>query len=253
MSPSPARRRAAAPPAAPAAPAVTSREAILGVLARIVEPLQRSIPGTAEVVLHDLSKLPDSIVAVAGSVTGRAIGSPATDKLLAEAASGQLRTDVGYETRMPGGRELRSTTIVVPDADGRPLAALCINCDVTMWRAVHEIAAGMLPSAPIAVRPDEDTAGEESGEAFVHDIDELAGRLLRQALAAVDAPVPLMQKRHKLAVVEDLKGRGFFMLKESVETAAAALGVTRFTIYNYLNEIDQARGPAPAGSEPSAD
>ncbi|GAB96287.1 putative transcriptional regulator YheO [Kineosphaera limosa] len=47
-----------------------------------------------------------------------------------------------------------------------------------------------------------------------------------------------MQKRHKLAVVGDLKERGFFMLKESVETAASALAVTRFTIYNYLNEID---------------
>lgn len=220
--------------------APSDREMILRMLTLLVEPLQRSIPGSAEVVLHDLSRIPDSIVAVAGSVTGRAIGSPATDKLLAEAASGQMRTDVGYETRMPGGRELRSTTIVVPDADGTPVAALCINCDVTMWRAVHEIAANMLPEAPIAVRPDDEPAAPgQTGETFAHDIDELAGQLLRQALAASDAPVHLMQKRHKLAVVEDLKGRGFFMLKESVETAAAALGVTRFTIYNYLNEIDQ--------------
>jgi len=49
--------------------------------------------------------------------------------------------------------------------------------------------------------------------------------------------VDLMQKRHKIAVVNDLKDRGFFMLKESVEMAAAALQVTRFTIYNYLNEL----------------
>ena len=46
-----------------------------------------------------------------------------------------------------------------------------------------------------------------------------------------------MQKRHKIAVVNDLKDRGFFMLKESVEMAAQALQVTRFTIYNYLNEL----------------
>jgi len=45
------------------------------------------------------------------------------------------------------------------------------------------------------------------------------------------------QKRHKIAVVNDLKDRGFFMLKESVEMAAQALQVTRFTIYNYLNEL----------------
>ena len=49
-----------------------------------------------------------------------------------------------------------------------------------------------------------------------------------------------MHKRHKLAVVADLRDRGFFLLKESVDTAAAALDVTRFTIYNYLNELEPA-------------
>jgi predicted transcriptional regulator YheO len=39
-------------------------------------------------------------------------------------------------------------------------------------------------------------------------------------------------------VVNDLKDRGFFMLKESVGMAAQALQVTRFTVYNYLNELD---------------
>jgi len=39
-------------------------------------------------------------------------------------------------------------------------------------------------------------------------------------------------------VVNDLKDRGFFMLKESVGMAAQALQVTRFTVYNYLNELE---------------
>lgn len=38
--------------------------------------------------------------------------------------------------------------------------------------------------------------------------------------------------------MSDLKRRGFFMLRDSIEDAASALGVTRFTIYNYLNELD---------------
>ena len=46
-----------------------------------------------------------------------------------------------------------------------------------------------------------------------------------------------MQKKHKIAVVHLLKERGFFMLKESVGMAAQALQVTRFTVYNYLNEL----------------
>ena len=47
-----------------------------------------------------------------------------------------------------------------------------------------------------------------------------------------------MRKEHKVEVVAELDRRGFFLIKQAAETAAAALGVTRFTIYNYLNEVN---------------
>ncbi|MGX9899123.1 helix-turn-helix domain-containing protein [Arthrobacter sp. SA17] len=46
-----------------------------------------------------------------------------------------------------------------------------------------------------------------------------------------------MRKEHKVQVVAELERRGFFLVKQAAETAAIALGVTRFTIYNYLNEL----------------
>ncbi len=226
------RRRSGAPPWRPD-PDQAAR--ILAQLADLVEPLHRTIPGSNEVVLHDLAKLPNSIVAISGNVTGRGVGSPATDSLLRAVAGGAVETSVAYETRLPGGRELRSSTMIARDDAGTPVAALCINVDVTMWRAVHALATSMLPVSPIAPS----AGAEDRGEDFVNDVDELAQHLVAQAITAVDVPLDLMQKRHKMTVVEDLKDRGFFMLKESVEMAAAALGVTRFTIYNYLNEIEQ--------------
>ncbi|MGI8880727.1 MAG: helix-turn-helix domain-containing protein [Jatrophihabitans sp.] len=54
-----------------------------------------------------------------------------------------------------------------------------------------------------------------------------------------------MKKRHKMRVVAGLEARGMFMLRDAVDTIAAALKVTRYTIYNYLNEIAADRGAAP--------
>ncbi|WP_199424502.1 helix-turn-helix transcriptional regulator [Actinotalea solisilvae] len=215
-------------------PSAQEADALLTVLSGLVEPLSRTLPADTEVVLHDLRRLPNSVVAIAGDVTGRAVGSPATDLLLRKAAAGTLETSVGYETRLPDGRSLRSTTIVVRDSAGEPVAALCLNCDVMIWRAVKAIAEAMLPEDATGPGPQ---AEEAPAEKFVRDIDELAQHLLAEAIEASGAPVDLMQKKHKIAVVQDLKDRGFFMLKESVEMAAAALQVTRFTIYNYLNEL----------------
>jgi len=222
-------------------------ETVLATLATLVEPLGRTLPDNCEVVLHDLRRLPNSIVAIAGDVTGRSVGGPATDLLLRKAATGTIATTVGYETRLPDGRSLRSTTVVVRDAEGTAVAALCINSDVMIWRAVKAIAESMLPTESSPGRDaEQDTehaahtaprTEQPPEEKFFTDIDELAQHLLAEAIEACGAPVDLMHKKHKIAVVNDLKDRGFFMLKESVGMAAQALQVTRFTVYNYLNEL----------------
>lgn len=50
-------------------------------------------------------------------------------------------------------------------------------------------------------------------------------------------PVTLMKKEDKLGVVWELDKRGVFLIRGAVNTVAQALGVSRYTIYNYLEEI----------------
>ena len=256
---------------------------VFAALEQLVGPLERSLPGSAEVVLHDLAALPDSIIAIEGDITGRRPGDPATDRLLEAAAGGDLRTRIGYRTTSPTGRSLLSTTIIIRDAEDRPVAALCSNRDVTDWTIIGDAARSILGCEEL-LAPDgagRGTAGDdadgrgrrdgegttrvadgEEGEAFARDVDELAAVLLQQAVEEQDVPVSLMRKAHKVDAVRSLKRRGFFMLRDAVEMAARALGVTRFTIYNYLNEIEEingsgesasregGRGSAPAASGP---
>lgn len=46
-----------------------------------------------------------------------------------------------------------------------------------------------------------------------------------------------MKKLQKLEAVRQMQDRGIFIVKGGIEKAAAALGVTRYTIYNYLEQI----------------
>lgn len=238
----PAQPQPAAPTPSTVAPLPDEAAVILQTLSTLVEPLAAIIPGECEVVLHDLRLLPNSIVAIAGNLTGRTVGGPATDLLLRAGAQDTYSTALGYSSRHPDGRELRSSTLIFRDSEGMAVAALCVNNDTRSWQLVAELARAMLPWT----KADVAQPGADDGEEFLRDVDELAQRVLARAVAAVEVPVDLMQKRHKLAVVQDLKERGFFLLKESVETAAQALGVTRFTVYNYLNEIDQTANSHPA-------
>lgn len=224
------------------------RERLVELFRGLVEPIGRSLPMSAEIVLHDLDLLPNSIVAVHGDVTGRRVGDPATDLLLERAVSGELDTMVGYRTQLPDGRSMRSTTMIIRDGAGQPVAALCINSDMSMWHSLGRIAATMTETysdetAPPHLSPvdrADRTRNDEPLEVFARDVDELAAHLIHQAILEQGVAVDLMKKEHKLKVVRSLQGRGFFMLRDAVEMIASSLQVTRFTIYNYLNELDDA-------------
>jgi predicted transcriptional regulator YheO len=60
---------------------------------------------------------------------------------------------------------------------------------------------------------------------------------LNEVIEGYATPVTLMKKADKLAVVQELDERGVFLIRGAINGVAQALGVSRYTIYNYLDEI----------------
>ena len=59
--------------------------------------------------------------------------------------------------------------------------------------------------------------------------------LVEAAEASLGKPAAQMTRREKQQVVRFLDERGVFLIRKAVESTAERLGVTRFTIYNYLD------------------
>ncbi|KUL50976.1 MULTISPECIES: helix-turn-helix domain-containing protein [unclassified Streptomyces] len=55
-------------------------------------------------------------------------------------------------------------------------------------------------------------------------------------------PLADLDRKAKQEVVRILEARGAFSVRHGVETVAGALGVSRFTVYNYLNRENAAKG-----------
>ena len=70
------------------------------------------------------------------------------------------------------------------------------------------------------------------------------GDPLSRMIAAVEAeigqPLAQLSRVEKQRVVAKLNERGAFRLRKSVEDVADVLGVSRFTVYNYLNRPESA-------------
>ncbi|MET7996615.1 aminotransferase class V-fold PLP-dependent enzyme [Amycolatopsis sp. NPDC005232] len=189
--------------------------ALLTALIPAVDGLAAMLGPGNEVLLHDLSRLPDSIVAIAGDVTGRTAGGPMTDLLLGLVRRGTTQDLTNYRTHGPDGRAIRSSTLFLRDADGVAVGCLCVNSETS---------------------PSSDAAASRP-ETFPPDVDSLQRFLVDRAIGKAGIPVDLMKKRHKAAVVRELDEAGFFLIKDAVDHLATHLDVTRYTIYNYLNEI----------------
>jgi hypothetical protein len=80
---------------------------------------------------------------------------------------------------------------------------------------------------PAVESPDPDSTDLSDGLArLIASVeDELGGSL---------AGLPRAEKQHAVRLLEE---RGAFEMRRSAETVAEALGLTRFTVYNYLNRI----------------
>ncbi|MGH9304016.1 MAG: helix-turn-helix domain-containing protein [Acidimicrobiales bacterium] len=61
------------------------------------------------------------------------------------------------------------------------------------------------------------------------------GRLLERVAGQLGAPLSELSREQKQRAVQLLDEQGAFNVRKSVEDAAEALQVSRFTVYNYLN------------------
>lgn len=94
-----------------------------------------------------------------------------------------------------------------------------------------------------AVRPDlarpDDVVLSWEGEAVVAVRLPQLSESLDHILVALERrhgmPLSELDRRAKQSVVRSLEARGAFAVRHGVETVAGALGVSRFTVYNYLN------------------
>ena len=78
----------------------------------------------------------------------------------------------------------------------------------------------------------------EGAEVVAVRLPQLADSL-DHILAALERkrgrPLADLDRKAKQEVVRILEARGAFSVRHGVETVASALGVSRFTVYNYLN------------------
>jgi predicted transcriptional regulator YheO len=196
-------------------------------LTQVGEALVRTIGSQCEVVIHDLADLEHSIVWIRGSVSERQVGGCMTARGLSLVHTGKTADNYNYTTRTRSGKMVRSSLVFVKDKQGRPVACMEINFDTSPFVAFRRALETLAD-------PDE---AYDFQNAFIDDAPEMLETMLQDAVEFIGKPTAQMSKADRLRVVQILDEAGAFEFRKAIPTVAGYLGVTRFTIHNYINEL----------------
>lgn len=195
-------------------------------------PMVKGISGTfgsnCEVVLHDFSDLKNSIVVIEnGRVTGRDGSSLMTDHSLQQVKTGNTEKDIiNYSGKGTDGRTIKSTTMFIRDDSEKVIGCLCINFDVTELALAKRVLGGLLEF-------DDEEVKEDSTSKKINDV---LSELVQTKIDEIGKPISYLNKEEKVEIVKKLDIQGVFLIKGAIDYVADILCVSRYTIYNYLDE-----------------
>lgn len=237
----------------------------------VVDMIARTFGKDCEVVLHDLTQPRNSVVyAVNGHVTGREIGQSFDHLITHVLLSKDFKDDVSanYSFRTGDGTLIRSSTALIKNEDGVAVGAVCINldtsADIAVLRRLQELYQGFagLTEQPIETVRQKGPESEEpversskkNGEQFLEppaekskapkllgeNVVDMADHLIDQIVGGQD--VSQIQRDEKVQMVRFMHEKGLFLIKGTIERVAEKLGVSKVTIYSYLDEVKNVSG-----------
>ena len=131
-------------------------------------------------------------------------------------------------TQTRDGRYLRSSTIYLKDDNNVVIGSLCVNFDITDLISARNCIKQLI---------DDDTA--ENDTAVYTSVDDQLLAMIEDSIDYVGAPVALMTREQKMSGVAYLKKRGALKIQKAAITIAKYYGISRYTVYNYLEELKQ--------------
>ncbi|KXS41810.1 MAG: hypothetical protein AWU54_1524, partial [Candidatus Frackibacter sp. T328-2] len=133
---------------------------------------------------------------------------------------------LNYVSEIEDEIKMKSSTMLIRDENEKIIGALCINFDLTSVN----IAKNFLEDISFIEEND-------SKEKFPENVDRFLEIMIEKAISIVNKPINVLAKEDKIRIVKYLHENNVFDIKGSVQIVANHLNVSKYSIYNYLEEI----------------
>ncbi len=205
----------------------------LDLLKRIAAAIAAQFGSNCEVVVYDLTRenQEDMILFIENGHVSRRSAKAGPSHVVLEAMR-DGRKDVpdhyNYLTKTHDGRILRSSTVYIKDEDGRVSGIFAINYDMTELMMTQSVINALVQNSP---------GGEP--ERIPTNVNELLDDLLDQSVKLIGRPVAMMNKDDKVRAIRFLNDAGAMLITKSGDKIAKYFGISKYTLYSYLDIANQ--------------
>ena len=204
---------------------------LLKSLIPIAEIIGKTFGNRCEVVLHDLTIPEKSVVyTVNGDVTGRREGQT-FDRLVRSVLLNKNFTRdyaVNYTFETEDGRKIKSSSSLVRDEEGEVVGVFCVNYDITFMKSLHDELELFLPMQENSSVISPEMAADQDVTTVVDTlIDNIVSGRKKQGLT----------KQDNLEMIRFMDDKGIFLVKGAIDKVAACMGLSKVTIYGYLDTV----------------
>lgn len=204
-----------------------TRDEAFEFLDRTARGIAEMFGASCETLVHDMGVPTHPILSIYnGHVSGREVGSTMDIMGIGLELDEQAATSdqVNLAATTPDGRQIKSSTFHMI-GEGYNLA-LGINFDYTSLVYANRILVDLM-----SAQSDLRSALWQPGDS------KQLGDLFDQCVATLGKPLDALTKTDRLKMVSLLRERSAFSYRKSVPYVAGRLGVSRYTIYKYLEEV----------------
>ncbi len=193
----------------------------------VADMIANTFGNNCEVTIHDLSQPRHSVIYVAGNVTGREIGQSFDHLIKQVLLNGEYKNDHAdnYIFHTPDGKTIKSSTSLIRD-EGNVIGALCINIDITLARQFYQDMTQLYGIEEQPVVSNEVDAPD--------DVSSIIDNLIDNIMAGADTTD--MNRKKAVELIGFMDDKGVFLVKGAIDKVAAKLGVSKVTVYSYLDE-----------------
>lgn len=209
----------------------------------IVQMIGRQFGDSCQAILYiaDIDRLSQSgaVQAVSGNTTDARPSDPLPLFLIDHIQEKGFHSQYGFINKGIPGLVLRTSLQFIP-VDDKKAGVLCIHHNIVHIKMITSFLEELTRPSTLE---DEDERSEKhvvgDKQYVASDIQGFLDSIISEFIIerlGTNSFISL-EKGDKLALISELDNRGVFLVKGAVNTVAKRINVSKFSIYNYLEEI----------------